>query len=392
MIGGDDEEDVDSKLNQAIKQQVKSSPMDRHAFFEGEDGGSLCPITFRDEKGLFGIESGYEGGNYKIPVEVSPNYTVSIILGSPALGIKNMGESVRRLYQAEQEMNLAWKGSAEEYELFELDDAAFNSPSDFRRRLSDVLIKRALEKPYAVVVNVTGDQPLAHVAGMIDAAHNLHSKNIDPKISFPVRVVFCLSPKAYWHWLSNPALTEGRELAQPFIKLAPWNESAVSHLLDKLDMTNSPGDVAKVMRYTGGWYISLDTMVRHKASRSNVHSVADLGNGFRSMTDIKSREAKRFLSATGLRDVKGVAGFVSEVAEMWEGDAGNDGQICTEEIEASYEDTKALGDDAPNAEGVIRWLSDMSIIRRVRDEDVSRSVFSLDSVVAHALSIVNVDE
>ena len=41
-----------------------------------------------------------------------------------------------------------------------------------------------------------------------------------------------------------------------------------------------------VMDYTLGWHISLATMSHHKASKSNVHSVTDLGKGFKPMTEI----------------------------------------------------------------------------------------------------------
>jgi hypothetical protein len=382
---GDDQEEIDSKLNEAIEQQANSSPLDRHAFFEVDEGDILCPITFRDEKALLGAESRLEGENSKIPLSDSWKYTVSVVVGSPAMGIDKVGESVRRLYETENMLNPGVKKVANEYELFQRNDTDFNSPKDFEKRIGDVLIRRALEKPHAVIVNVTGNQTLAHVVGMIDAAHSFHGKNSNYSNSYPVRVVFCLSPKAYWGWLANPLLTSRRELAQPFINLAPWEASAVSHLLDKLEMTNAPEDVSKVMRYTLGWYISLDIMAHYKGKRIDVHSVSDLGDSFKPLKEIDSKQAKTFLTATGMRDVEGIVHFVKELTDTW------DEGFTIEAIGLSIEDLDAFGEDDPDAEGIARWLSDMSIIRRERGTEVGKPLYTLDPAVDRALTVLNVE-
>ena len=98
LIGDEEagQDDIDSKLSEAIEAD-QSSPLDRHAFFENIKA-VLCPITFRDEKGLFGSDTGIDDGSSGIKTKANPNYTVSIVVGSQAQGLSSMEDSMRLLY------------------------------------------------------------------------------------------------------------------------------------------------------------------------------------------------------------------------------------------------------------------------------------------------------
>ena len=54
-----------------------------------------------------------------------------------------------------------------------------------------------------------------HFGEMLKEMRQAYGKNQDE--SYPVRVVFCLSPKAYWQWICGEELTEGRDLVQLYL-------------------------------------------------------------------------------------------------------------------------------------------------------------------------------
>ena len=137
LIGDGDEgqDDIDSKLSEAIQQQVKSSPLDRHAFFEHDGKPILSPITFRDEKGFFGSEQNISDGSGLIKLQNNSRYTVSVVVGSEAQGLNSVADSLRLLYEAETFSNPDFRSGAGGYEVFDRFDSDFSDPEAFRAAL-----------------------------------------------------------------------------------------------------------------------------------------------------------------------------------------------------------------------------------------------------------------
>ena len=387
---GTDEEELNNKLLRAVEQHNTNSPMDRHEVLESAGKYLLCPINFGDEKGLFGLESPLDEEGQQVRIDTHRKYTASIVVGSKALGQEIIGESLSMLYPAEY-MEDAKAKRFTAYKLFARYDADFPSPKAFEDRMTGLLSVNAKKEPILVLITVTGNQPLSHVTSMIDAANNLHGSEKDFSENLPFRIVFSLSPKAYWQWVTQPELTEGRELTQPFINLALWNTSAIAHLLDRIEMVNTPEEIEKVLYYSEGWHYALDKMASHKYGNKEILRTADLGEGFKPIDTVKPKHINEFIDDTGLKDVPWAEAFLREVSSSW-CDNNIDSSFTQEALALSLEESEIFGDEVPRVAQVVAWLSNLALIRRVGGRhDFEDPGFKISRAVGHALGLVDVE-
>jgi len=377
---GDDEDEIIDKLQMALDQHSQSSPLDRHGFWP--EKMVACPITFRDEKEFLGSGAEVDEEN-QIMQEGSWKYTTTIIVGSNALGSEQLASTLPHLYETERVEHAELK-PASEYEVFERYDADFDSPEKFQTILRGMLETKSKSAPTMLIVHVTGNNPIAHFLGMLDAAHSLNGINMDK--NYPVRVVFSMSPHAYWQWLLNPDLTDGRELLQPFIKLAPWNTSAIAHLLDKLGMVNTPSDVRKLMEYSEGWYLSLNVLCQIKnSSKSGINELSEISGKYVPMNEINLKQAKKFIQASGINDVPWAEPLISAINDDW-----NDAAVSLEEIQLSAQEIDNFQTQAVMIKPAIDWLTGLNILRRVRSNKSNEPYYSISPSIVHALDVVNV--
>ena len=109
------------------------------------------------------------------------------------------------------------------------------------------------------------------------------------------------------------------------------------------------------------------------------------------MVDIGTKAARKFLEASGVKLVEDMVPFIHKLAEGLEGDFTEEGYFDAENIEITLLEWDFFGEGRPDVSGIIRWLSDLSIIRRKRTSDVGKALFSFDPAIAHALTLVNAD-
>jgi hypothetical protein len=377
---GNDEDEINDKLAMALRQHTQHSPLDRHALFE--IGIPACPITFGDEKEILSgdsvldTESEVEGfGSWK--------YTSTLIVGSEALGLHELENTLPYLYEIERLSHPELK-PAKKYELLSRSDREIESPEKFEKILTGMLENRSLQSPIMLMIRISGERDLAHLLGMIDASSNLRTTDMDNK--YPVRVIFTLGPKAYWQWLSNPLLTKGRELTQPFIHLAPWGTSAISHFLSKLGIGNAPGDVDKLLDHSQGWYLSLDILRKIIQKNRKISNLSKVPSTYVHMLDIGSKHSIEFLQSTGLKEVGWANPLLIALKTHW-GDEG----ASLDEIQLTIQEEKIFGDVSPDTSSVVEWLTAMNFLKRSRKSSARQvSKFQVNSSILHALEIENV--
>ena len=109
------------------------------------------------------------------------------------------------------------------------------------------------------------------------------------------------------------------------------------------------------------------------------------------MVEIGTKEAKKFLEASGVKLVENMVPFLHKLAEGLDGDLTEGGYFDAENIEITLLEPQFFGEGSPDVSGIIRWLSDLTIVRRKHTADVGKALFSFDPAIAHALTLVNAD-
>ena len=90
-------------------------------------------------------------------------------------------------------------------------------------------------------------------------------------------------------------------------------------------------------------------------------------------------------------DVDGALDFIRDVADMWIDGVSSGDTFVASSIAMSLVESDVFSDGKPSAEGITRWLSDMSIIRRRRGSEPGEAVFALDPAVAHSIAILDAE-
>ena len=249
-------DDVPEKLQEAIENYNTHDPLDRHAF-DPDSSEVPSPITCRDEKAILG-RTNYQSPQAPLQEDKDKQFTVSIISGSEALGIKALQDTLPLLYSEERKFGSSAKVETYECRTFRVGNNTDNQ--DIHKKIVEIHIrKKRLKSPQMIFLELSPDINLDRMLGIIDTAH-ICGEEI-PLEGYPVRIVIVMGPGAYWQWVNN-SVTRDREAQQPFIKLAPWASDAVKGLLDRLGINDSSDDLKNVIEMTGAWYFSLKILAQ----------------------------------------------------------------------------------------------------------------------------------
>ncbi|MGZ5819626.1 MAG: hypothetical protein ACXWJD_12885, partial [Burkholderiaceae bacterium] len=381
LLGSDGGAEVERNLQRALQEYLGSDPLDRHAYLNDNGHILLSPITYRDEKEILGTivkeEAEAELGNANAQL-----YSVSVIVGSDAMGASALKRTLPHIYEADfsRHNNSLNK---RQYKLIATDDIAYESPKQFADKLKDLLTKNAVIQPIMLYVTITGDQQLATTLAMLDAAHAFNS--LPMKERYPVRVIFYLTPSAYYQWLQSPELTKGREGNQPFIKLGKWGKAALRYALDKIGLQSASDEVEELERISQGWYISIEILAKIKESRKKVHELRDLRKSYLAMDEAKLADAKNFYKAAGIDEFSWVHPLIKAIFQ-----SGIE-NITVDDIFLIGEENGLFGpDDSMNrVEQMAIWMADMNLLRRYRKPNSTENYFCMTSAVQHAVELVD---
>jgi hypothetical protein len=230
---------------------------------------------------------------------------VGIVIGSEALGLNAtwMSESLVAIGTFEPPV---FPGAPRDrYKPAVKKDTDFAKAGDFKKTLVDSVLKvRAMTEPVMFFIEVTGDLPLSHTLDLIDVAHEARMEANAKRMR--VRVVFLLSPKALWQWMSAPSLTREREVQQPFIGLDLWRDTALVHLLNNLNLENTTTAQNELIRYSQRWYLSIDRLLdaRNRKVKNSERveglKVSDFGQAYQPLLESKPKSQEEFLTKAGV--------------------------------------------------------------------------------------------
>lgn len=383
LLSADGGAEVANKLERALEGfKTSRDPLDRHAYYEELKTSS--PITYRDEKEILGTVV-KDQANADYSVQDTLLYTTSIIVGSDAMGAGSLETTLPLIYEADRNTSGKRKKFSK-YEMIAKKDTDFESASHFNDRISGLITMRSKEAPIMVLVTVTGERDLSDFLAMLDAAHS-HS-DADMKGRYPLRVIFHLTPRAYFLWLKAPELTRDLEGNQPFIRLGNWNNGALRYLLDKLGMLHSTSEVGKLEEISEGWFLSLDILAGIvDKSRKKISDLSSLPKGkYAPLSEVKTSDAKLFCEKSGIEDFWWVGELISVIS-----DAGSEDDLDIDEFFILAEEAGVVDVDDPieEVEAMAYWMADMGLLKRVRKPNADKkSLFKLMPSIDHINRVV----
>lgn len=371
LVGGPQKQ-VEDKLLEAIDAINENDPLSAHAY--PEKALRPSPLTLRDEKLLISEEKSEKNQESTVAAK-SSNYSVGVLTGSEALGLNPtwMVESLPAIGEEEPVLNNNQYGR---YLPAHKKDTDIETAGDFKKLLNEgILGVQALTKHIMLFVELTGDQPISHTLDLLDIAHEARL-NINPK-RCRVRVIFLMTPKALWQWESHPDLIAGRESMQPFVALDVWKNTALAHLLNKLELENTSTSVKTLEAFSQGWYFSLDRLFEAKKKKPDVLRVSSFGQSYQSLLQAKPKSMEEFLIKAGVGAVPWARPVLSAV--------------CEEEKFDEDDIALQLMDVFPdvNPQNALRWLSRLRLIAPVKSK---KNFYKVPESIKAALLAKSVQE
>ena len=306
----------------------------------------------------------------KTGIKTTQHYSVSIISGSRALGL----EQLEQVLPSIDDFSLEW---AQKYALKPLVDTDFNDLTYFNNRLRRT-IGHAKTTPQFILINITGERSAEELSSMLDIAHQ--AKEEFHKGFFPCKVIFALSSKGLWNWLSSGQDVAAQERALPHICLGLWKRVAMRAFLEQLGLPNTPVGVEALIEYTAGWYIPIHRLSCLKRDNTDVTTMKRFGARFKKITELTVKESQQFLALSGATDMPWA---IPLLQKLLEGQGGKN--FNTEDIKIIImEDMDGLNEDT--AEQALEWLTRLSLVEVMPITDRSKPLlYQLNSAVASCL-------
>ncbi len=373
LVGG--QQNIEDKLLAAVDAINENDPMSAHAFTTNSSRPS--PLTLRDEKLLI-TEEVRDKPTFGAIKARSSNYSVGVITGSEALGLNPQWMMDSLLAIGEEEPPITANQYIGRYSSAYRKDTELGTASDFKKLLIDsVMGVQAHSKNIMFFIEITGDRPIGTMLDLLDIAHEARL-NSNAK-HYRVRVIFLMTPRALWQWESNPHLVDGRESMQPFIALDVWKETALAHLLNKLELENTSTSVSTLESYSQGWYFSLDKLLTAKEKKPDVVKVSAFGQAYSSLLQAKPKGMEEFLSKAGIHAVDWVRPLLTALCEQERFDE-DDIELQLMEVFADINPRQAL-----------RWSTRLRLIAPCKGP-VGKTYYRVTNSIKTALIITSPQE
>ena len=200
-------DDIQHKLQQAIM-GLKRHGQDATTCHAMSPGGNKIPspLSLQDEQILLPPTVPY----------IVPKYSVTLVMGSPALGLTI--EAMRVAFNASNEFQP--DPLMPRYEVQVMVDSAQIEFSKFTVRIQAAIDNSASEKPAALLISLEECSSIHRITCLILIAYGKASKAT--RLQHPLRIVFLLDPKAMWSWHSNPQVIAPHVGRVGEINLSRW--------------------------------------------------------------------------------------------------------------------------------------------------------------------------
>ena len=338
--------DIEHKLQQAISglKNHEQDVLTSHA--TGASASKLpSPLSLQDERMILSAKS----------PEGAPKYSVSLVTGSPALGL-----TTKALQDGFNAINEFQSGTLMgQYDTQVINDAATMEFEKFSERIRMAIETGAIANPAVLLVSLEECTSIDRMLDLIGIANEKAVKAT--RLKHPLRVVFVLGPKAMWSWHAYPWLTTAPNDIGGHVDLNRWTRHACESLLEQQVMSSTPEQGEQLRAATEGWYDSLMRFIEARKKKPSASNFADLSKVFVPTANLQGRDFNKFVASSGMNSLPWSMPLAAKLQEfeMLSSFSRGDLQTAIEMINDVEPNFPVTPDQA---DAVVRWWMALRVI------------------------------
>jgi hypothetical protein len=289
------------------------------------------------------------------PPEGAPKYSVSLIMGTPALGmtLKGMqdGFSAINEFQSGTQMS--------KYETRTINDAETMDLKRFSEMIHTAIRYWTSENPVVMLIPLENYSSIDRIMDLISIANENASRAT--RLKHPLRLVFLLGARAMWSWHAHSWLTTVPNEIGGQVELNRWTRHACESLLEQQGMSVTFEQGEMLRSATEGWYIALMKFIELRKKKRSAASFNDFSKVFTSLVDLSSKDFEKFLKSTGMSSVDWSLPLAGKLKEFEFLD-----NFSKEDLQTAIE---LIGDENPNfpimpeqSDAVVHWWAALRVI------------------------------
>lgn len=357
LIGSMD--DIQHKLQQAIK-GLKDHEQDVLTCHPTGSGPNRIPspLSLQDERMILSAN----------PPQGAPKYSVSLVMGTPALGM-----TLKDMQAGFYAINEFQSGSAlAKYENQVITDAATIDLKRFSERIHTAIEIWAAAKPAVVLISIEDCSSIDRIMDLISIANEKASNAT--RLKHPLRLVFLLDAKAMWSWHAHSWLTTTPNEIGGQVELTRWTSHACESLLEQQGMSVTPEQGEMLRAATEGWYVYLKNFIEVRKKKESASSFRDFSKIFKPLAELPSKDFEMFVQMSGMNSFDWSLPLAGKLKEFDLLSNFSKGDLLAT-IEYIGEETPNFPIMPEQAEAVVRWWAALRVIEvntKERSKDVNR--------------------
>ena len=320
------------------------------------------PLSLQDERQILKAKS---------PVG-APKYSVSLIMGTPALGlsIKGMEDSFSAINEF-QSGNVLSK-----YDVKRADKPQMLEPRRFRELLQTAIESWAEHQAAILLVSLEDVHLIDRIMDLISIANESAAQAT--RLKNALRIVFLLDARSMWSWHSHPGLTASPSEIGGLVELNRWTRHACESLLDQQGLGMTSEQARLLQTATEGWYLPLMKFIEvRKKKGKTVSSFKDFANDFTALSDLPAKDFEKFVEQTGMTSM---AWSMPLAAQLKEFETLNEFSVEDLQTAIEFVDKDFQAQISPEQAGnVVRWWTALRVIE-VNNKETSKNAGKGDKV------------
>ncbi len=344
LIGSMD--DIRHKLQQAINglKDHEQDVLTCHATGSGPTR-MPSPLSLQDERMILTAK----------PPDGAPKYSVSIVMGTPALGMR-----LKDMQEGFNAINEFQSGSAmSKYETRAINDAATIDLKRFSERIHTAIETWAAANPAVVLISLEDCSSIDRITDLISIANEKAARAT--RLKHPLRLVFLLGAKAMWCWHANSWLTSIPNEIGGQVDLQRWTRQACESLLEQQGMSVTPEQGEELRSKTEGWYAYLIDFIELRKRKESASSLRDFSKILKSVADLPPKELEKFAQMSGMSSFDWSLSLASKLKEF-----ETLSNFSVEDLQAAIEFNGDENPDFPimieQAGAVVHWWMALRVI------------------------------
>lgn len=245
------------------------------------------PLSLQDERMILSATS----------ADGAPKYSVSLIMGTPALGM-----TIKAVQEGFNAINEFQSGTQMfKYETRVIRDAATVDLKRFSEMIHTAIESWAAANPAVVLISLEDCSSIDRIMDLISIANEKASQAT--RLKNPLRLVFLLGARAMWSWHAHSWLTTAPNEIGGQVELNRWTRHACESLLDQQGMSVTPEQGEMLRRATEGWYIALMKFIEVRKKKEGASNFNDFSKVFKPLAELPPKDFEKFLLQSGINSV-----------------------------------------------------------------------------------------